>query len=69
MIGDYCSVREAAVIIGCTEGHVRMLISMGKIQSEKFGERMNIIHIREVDRVRDIPYRTGRPRKKIPGGS
>ncbi len=63
MIENYYTVKEAAEKIGCTEGYIRTLISQGKISCQKMGARLNIIHSAEVERIRSMPYRTGRPRK------
>lgn len=63
-IEDYLTAAEAAEHIGCSDARVRQMIRKGEIQAEKAGLRMWLVPKREADRVRDLPYKTGRPRKK-----
>ena len=60
---NYLTAAEAADRIGCSDARVRQMIRDGEIQAEKISPRMWLIQKSEVERVRKIPYTTGRPRK------
>ena len=60
---NYLTAAEAAELIGCSDARVRQMIRSGEIAAEKLSPRMWIIAKKEATRVRDLPYKTGRPRK------
>ena len=62
MIEGYYTTAEAAKEIGCSDAHIRNMIISGRISSQKAGH-IHMIPENEVRRIKEEPYRTGRPRK------
>lgn len=62
MIGKFVSVREAAEIIGCSEGLVRQMAIAGELAGEKFNGRAWAIVKAAAERVAKNPNERGRPR-------
>jgi excisionase family DNA binding protein len=60
---SFLSVREAAEIIGCTEGRVRQLLIDKEIDGEKLNERAWAVERKSVDKFAAEPQVVGRPRK------
>ena len=61
-VGEFMSVNDAAVVIGCTAGRIRQLLLAGDMLGEKLNERAWIIPKSEVQRFKKKPRRPGRPR-------
>lgn len=59
---EFCTVAQAAAIIGCTDGRVRQLIREKKIRVDKISERIQLIPKTEAVRLRDTHHNVGRPR-------
>lgn len=59
---NFCTVSEAAKIIGCTQNHVRLLLKQGKLQGGKVTERLWLVDKRKVLEMAENPSKTGRPR-------
>lgn len=61
---SFCSVVEAADIIGISTGRVRQLLLRGELKGQKLGQHQWAIPQREVDRYAAIePPAVGRPRR------
>lgn len=58
----YCSVDEAAEIIGCTDGRVRQLLRAGELKGVKINARAWVVETKDASRVADIEHKSGRPR-------
>lgn len=61
-ICDYLNVKDAAKLIGCTEGRVRQLLIADQIRGEKINSRAWLVEKKDAERVRDIAPRGGMPR-------
>jgi excisionase family DNA binding protein len=59
---NWITVKEAAEIIGCSNGHVRHLIDGQKLVAKKFGNCW-AIEFKAAEKVARTPAKTGRPRK------
>lgn len=62
-VEQFVNAREAAAIIGCTDGRVRQLLLSGELEGVKANERAWLILRCEAERMRDVEHGTGRPRK------
>lgn len=62
MLGKFLSVKEAADILGCTEGRVRQLALAGTIKSERFNGKALAIPLESLQKYAKTPIKTGRPR-------
>ena len=59
------TIKQAATIIGCTERHVRLLASQGKIAGERLAKHMLLLRRDSVEAFASSPrHAGGRPRKK-----
>lgn len=58
----YCSVAEAAEIIGCSEGRVRQMLREETLAGFKAHERAWLVEVKDAKRVRDEPSAVGAPR-------
>lgn len=61
--GEFCTVKEAAEILGCTDAHVRRLLLDGKIDGFKFTEKSWAVTLVSLRRYAATEITTGRPRK------
>jgi len=61
-VENYVNVREAAAIIGCTDGRVRQMLIEGRLSGVKANERAWMIDRRAAEEIRDSECVTGRPR-------
>lgn len=59
----YLTTKQAGELLGITPDRVRQLIIEGTIKAEKFG-RDNFITESEVERVKQLDRKVGRPPKK-----
>ncbi len=65
---DFCSVPEAAKILGLTDGRIRQLILAEErmpgtgLKAHKLGEKNWAIPTTEVERFKKVTPRPGRPR-------
>lgn len=59
---DWITVREAAAIIGCSDGRVKQLIQDGSLTGQKFGIRVWQVDRKSAEIYRDYKPSTGRPR-------
>ena len=59
---NFCTVSEAAKMIGCTQNHVRLLLKQGKLRGGKITERLWLIEKKHVAETAKKPGKTGRPR-------
>lgn len=60
--GDYACTTEAAKIIGMSTGRLRELCRLGEIRTYALSERVVLIPMPEVRRVKQTESTTGRPR-------
>jgi len=60
--GEFVSTDEAARILGMTPGRVCQLLRAGEMQGQKIGRRVWVIPRAEVERIKRIPQKVGRPR-------
>lgn len=60
-ITKYLTVRQAAEVLGCTEGRIRQLIAAKSLEAEKFAGVWLILK-NDLDRFAE-PAKVGRPRK------
>lgn len=51
--GDYLTVRDAAELMGCSDGHVRLLIRQKQIRVERLSQRVQLVPVAEAVRVRE----------------
>ena len=58
----YITTKQAALIIGRTEGRVVQLIKEGKLKAQRFG-KMYMIYQKDIDEL-ILPKITGRPKDK-----
>jgi excisionase family DNA binding protein len=64
---EMLTVKQAAETLGMAEGSVRTAILAGRLPASRIGERLLLIHRRDVDRYkRDYPRTRGRPSKTRP---
>lgn len=61
--GSFCSVQEAADILGCSDGYIRRLLIDGKIKGEKLSERVWLVNVASVEAYDRLKITVGRPRK------
>lgn len=61
-IENYLTATEAAELIGCSSARVRQMIQQGVIKGKKLSPRMWLIARADAEKVRNLPYKTGRPR-------
>lgn len=61
--GNFVSVGEAAITLGCTDGHVRQLLITGKLDGEKINKRAWLVSVDSVKAFAKLNITTGRPRK------
>ena len=61
-VGTFVNVQEAAKLVGCTEGRIRQMLLDGTLKGEKANQRAWLILTTEIERLREKPYTTGRPR-------
>ena len=66
MLENYLNTQQAAVVIGCTDAHIRRMLIDGTIHGKKVSERTWMIPRKEAERIRDDEPPTGRPRKNDP---
>jgi hypothetical protein len=59
----YCSVAEAAAILGCTTAHIRLLLKNDVLVGEKLGLRTWAVDRRSIDKYAGQEITMGRPRK------
>jgi excisionase family DNA binding protein len=59
---NWVTVKDAAEIIGCSNGHIRHLIDDDKLVAKKFGNCW-AIERKTAEKVARTPAKTGRPRK------
>ena len=65
-VGNFCSVQDAAQIIGCTDGRIWQLINDGTLPAEKLNGRAYLVDIVAVKAYAKKPASVGRPRTKRP---
>lgn len=58
---NWISVSEAAILIGCTPQHLRLMATTSKIPSEKVGHAW-LLDKKTVEKMAKNPAKTGRPR-------
>lgn len=56
------STKDAADLIGCTEGYVRFLLIQGTLEGRKFNERAWAVDRESAEEYAKTPKKTGRPR-------
>lgn len=61
-IENYLTASEAAALIGCSSARVRQLIQQGVLSGKKLSPRMWLVERKDAEKIRDLPYTTGRPR-------
>jgi excisionase family DNA binding protein len=59
---QYASVPEAAESLGMSDGRIRQLLINRTLKGHKIGQNW-VIPAVEIERFRQIPQKTGRPRK------
>ena len=59
---EFISTKEAAELIGCTEGRVRTLLGAGTILGQKLNERAWAVRRDSAEKYAKTPQITGRPR-------
>ena len=67
MLGKFLSVKEAAKILGCTDGRVRQLVLSGVLKYERFNGRALAIPLESLQKYAKTPIKTGRPRQHPAG--
>ena len=60
--GQFVSVNEAAALIGCTTGHVCLLLQHGKIEGTKLNARAWAVNSDSLAKFLKKPKGVGRPR-------
>ena len=63
---NYCTVSEAAEMIGCTKNHVRLLLTQGKLRGGKITERLWLVEKKHVAEIAKNPHKKVRPRGDRP---
>jgi len=61
-VKNLLSTKEAAEVIGCTEGRVCQLLRSGDLAGEKINERAWVVHRESAEKYAKRPQHTGRPR-------
>jgi predicted transcriptional regulator len=61
---SFCSVSEAAEVLGCTEQHVRYLIRHDKVKAERFSSLVWLVNVSSLKKYARREINVGRPRKK-----
>lgn len=59
---NFLNVREAASVIGCTEGRICQLLRAGVVRGEKLNERAWLIYRDSAEAYARSPRLVGRPR-------
>jgi hypothetical protein len=65
-LSEYVQPKEAAVIIGCTNGRVYQMLRGGEFEETdliRLGGRPRLISRAAVEKIASEPASTGRPRK------
>jgi hypothetical protein len=62
-IENYLTPTEAADFIGCSSARVRQMLCDGLLAGKKISPRLWLIPVEEAKKIRDLPAKTGRPRK------
>lgn len=62
MLGKFLSVKEAANILGCTEGRIRQLVIAKTLKAERFNKKALAIPLESLEKYKKTPITTGRPR-------
>lgn len=52
---NYCTVSEAAEMIGCTKNHVRLLLTQKKLRGGKITERLWLVEKKHVAEIAKKP--------------
>lgn len=60
--GEYLGIAEAAEVIGVSTSRLRQMIRDEGVKAICISERVWLMERAEVDRVKSIPQKTGRPR-------
>lgn len=60
--GEYYGIGEAATIIGVTTSRLRQMIRDEGVRAICISERVWLMERSEVERVKSLPQKTGRPR-------
>jgi len=68
LIDRFCSVEEAAEIIGCTDGRVRQLLRAGELDGKKVSERAWVVVRASAVKYAASQQPTGRPRNSFRRG-
>jgi hypothetical protein len=58
----FCSVSDAAGIVGCTVGRIRQLLIDGEIEGQKLNERAWAVDRRSAEKYAKKTFNVGRPR-------
>ena len=61
---NWISVSDAAVLIGCTPQHLRLMVSRNQIPHERVGYAW-LLDKKTVEKIAETPAKTGRPRSKF----
>lgn len=62
MVGQFISVTEAAVILGCTPGRVRQMLRADDLPGMKLNEKAWALRRSDVEKAAKKTPETGRPR-------
>ena len=65
-LAEFVQPKQAAVIIGCTDGRVYQMLREGDFEEKdliRFGEKPRLIRRKAVEKIANEPAKTGRPRK------
>lgn len=60
--GEYCGISEAAQLIGVSTSRLRQMIRDEAVRAISISERVWLMEREEIERVKAIPQKTGRPR-------
>lgn len=58
----FCTVAQAAEIIGVTEGRVRQMLRAGEIEGDKISQTLWLVSKRDAEKAAKITHSIGRPR-------
>ena len=58
----FCSVADAAEIVGCTVGRIRQLLIDGEIEGQKLNERAWAVERKSAEKYAKKTFNVGRPR-------
>ena len=61
----FMSLRDAAILTGYSEGHLRRLLREGQLLGEKLSERLWLVDAKAAQRLAKKPYTFGRPKKSL----